>query len=136
SNTASSKGGGLYNQDAASGVMPIAVDNLTFNLNSAGSTGGAIYQGTGTIQVDQVTISGNGASGGAGGIVVGFSVSNQVSIANSIVTDGCSTALTSRGGNVDNGTTCGFNTPNNDHSTAGQTLGTLGDNGGGTQTML
>jgi hypothetical protein len=126
-------GGGIA---VNTGASLLAVDS-TFTGNSAAIDGGAIaVAGNATATLVNDTIAGNTATGGTtvGGV---FSMLNgTVNAGNTIVakntTANCGGAVTDKGNDLENGTSCGFATKavNGDPK-----LGPLQANGGPTKTM-
>jgi CSLREA domain-containing protein len=131
-------GAGIFN----AGVMDLT--NVTLSANSATSSGGGIYNGTGggapEATLTNVTISGNTAPSGAGifnanGNTIDFN--NTIVAGNSggncagAITSG---AVTSNGHNLDSGNTCGLTAPT-DFINTNPLLGLLNDNGGPTFTQ-
>jgi hypothetical protein len=80
------------------------------------------------------TVSGNIAQGlwGGGGIYSRYGAST---FTNTIIVDGCFGTLIDGGGNLDSGTSCGFNAVSS-KSNAILDLGVLQDNGGPTSTIM
>jgi hypothetical protein len=152
-NSASNNAGGIFNGGA------LTVSNSTISGNSASNNAGGIGNG-GVLTVSNSTISGNSASANGGGIssFTDLTVSNSTISGNSAAGEGdgilnnsratlkntivanspsaCfgSTHITDDGGNLDSGTSCGFNPANNSLSGVDPLLGPLADNGGPTQT--
>ena len=127
-NTAGSTAGGLQ----ASGTTTFI--NSTISGNTAGSSGGGIY-GFDTLILVNTTVANNGAA--TGGAIYRLS-SGSVYLRNSIVAtstrgSNCNRTLTSEGGNLDSGGTCGF-TAAGDRQNADPRLAPLTDNGGPTWT--
>jgi hypothetical protein len=129
-NHASGQGGGVVNYD---GTM--VIENTLFYGNSSSSTtkgGGAIYNNGGTITGYNLTIYGNSATNSAGGIYIN---AGTVTLYNSII------ANSTAGGNC-NGPIAGSNNLTDDTTCnitaiplASLHMGTLGYNGGATQTL-
>jgi len=105
-NTATSDGGGIYNN---AGTLTLV--NTTVSYNTAGSDGGGLYDNAGTSVLAYTTIASNTASTGGGGIHRG--VAGTVLVQNTIVAyngpANCNGNMTSNGHNLDSGSTCGFN---------------------------
>ncbi len=134
-NEAAFMGGGVYQGDSP--VVSL-IENSTLYDNEA-NQGGGIY-GRGDLKVINVTLSANSAAAGEGG---GMNTNSDTSIYNSIVANSPSggncktTAFPSNwGNNIDSGTTCGFGTLHDSHSSTNPLLGPLKDNGGWTKTMM
>ena len=142
--------GGIYSL----GASTLTVLNSTIANNSTGSQGGGMWVAKGS--VTNSTIVGNTGSLGAGifkqpafpgadqllaitnSTISGNNIHNNgsgVSIANSIVNNSSctSSAVIDGGNNLDSGNTCNF--ANNALTNTNPSLGSLGDNGGPTQTM-
>jgi predicted outer membrane repeat protein len=119
----------------------MVVTNSTFNANTGSSGGGAIYQaGSGTSSVDFATIVGNSAPYGAGIYNDGLA-SSTLTIGKSIVaantTGNCDGVLQTAGYNLSNGTGCGgVFTGPGDLINQTLPMAALAANGGPTQTML
>ncbi len=132
SNRASFEGGGIYNQNA------LTVSNSTFSGNYA-YQGGGLYNLT-TLTVSNSTFSGNSASveGGAGiagtssTTLKGVLLAGQASGGNCFLYGG---TPTSDGYNLSDDSSCTFLTATGDLSGVSANLGTLGNNGGPTQTI-
>jgi predicted outer membrane repeat protein len=119
-------------------VGTLSVTNSTFSGNTASSYGGAI-NGGGVLSMSDSTLSGNSASyGGALNIGGGLRVSNTV-VANSPSGGNCFAFAANPGvdggGNLDDGTSCGFSAVHHSRSNASPQLLPLADNGGPTTTM-
>ena len=157
-NHAQAEGGGLDNGSSAHAT----VARSTFSGNVAGGSGGAI-RNRGTVGLTNVTISGNDAGPRGGGLhntlgsatlanvsitanssgLPGAGISNSngtallqnTLVANASLPPGqdCFGTITSDGGNLDSGTSCGFSTPT-DISGANPRLDALAANGGRTRT--
>lgn len=142
--------GGIYSL----GTSTLTVLNSTIANNSTGSQGGGMWVAKGS--VTNSTIIGNTGSLGAGifkqpafpgndqllaitnSTISGNNILNNgsgVSITNSIVNNSncTSSAVIDGGNNLDSGNTCNFT--NNALTNTNPSLGSLGDNGGPTQTM-
>jgi len=118
---------------------PLTVVNSTFNANTATSGGGAIYQVGSGGTILYATIVGNSAPFGAG--LYNDGSGNPLTIGKSIVsantTGNCDGVLASSGYNLSNGTGCGgVFTNTGDLINQTLTLGALANNGGPTQTMV
>lgn len=142
--------GGIYSL----GTSTLTVLNSTIANNSTGSQGGGMWVAKGSVV--NSTIVGNTGSLGAGifkqpafpgadqllaitnSTISGNNIHNNgsgVSITNSIVNNSSctSSAVIDGGNNLDSGNTCNFT--NNALTNTNPLLGSLGDNGGPTQTM-
>ena len=112
--------------------------NATVAANAGGAAGGGGVTNLAgrTVTLASATITGNSAPIGANLTNVGTATA-----INTIVADGigggasCAGTITSRGFNLDDGTTCGFTQPT-DQSSVDARLGALGDNGGPTRTRV
>jgi len=110
----SGDGGGIFNRNA--GLLTVV--NSTFSGNSAsGVSGGGIYNvgtGGGTVTIKNTILAGSGSSGGA-----------------------CSGPINDGGYNLSDDATCSFAPAGGSHTVlpASLRLGTLGSNGGPTQTI-
>jgi hypothetical protein len=120
-------GGGINNL----GTMHIA--NSTISGNHAGA-GGGVRNWNATLTMVNSTISGNTAvaSYSGGGIDIRYGAST---FTNTIIADGCFGPLADQGGNLDSGTSCGFNAASS-KSNALLDLGVLENNGGSTPTIM
>ena len=134
-NEAEGLGGGVYHNDT---VELSIIENSTF-YNNAANQGGGIYSRA-NLKVINCTLSSNSASTGEGGCL---NTGSSTSIYNSIVANStsggnCKTTNSPAnwGNNIDSGTTCGFGTLHDSHSSTNPLLGTLKDNGGRTKTMM
>ena len=122
-------GGGIYNTDTGT----LNVTNSTFSSNSASAIGG--YSGggilnTGTLTVTNSTFSGNFASGleFGGGILntgAGATTLKNTIMVNNTGGGNCGCAFTDGGGNLEDGTTCGFNAANGSFPNTNPQLGAL-----------
>jgi hypothetical protein len=151
-------GGGIFN---AGGT--VAVNSSTISGNSASCTfgefcsgeGGGVVNHIGTMRISNSTLSGNSADY-AGGILnrgsaltvnsstisentgVGIDVGLTATLQNNIVANNsggnCAGTGTSHGYNLSSDNTCSFNGPG-DMNNINPRLGTLGNNGGPTQTI-
>jgi predicted outer membrane repeat protein len=141
------QGAGLWNQWRAQ----LTNDTLTGNVAAGpGNAGGAIYNnnvnGTSSVQLTNVTISGNRSDDGGGIAQFGISVSaHNTIIAGNRATSGTTDTncdvtsvgagpLTDVGSNIDSGHTCGLNGPGS-RSNTNPRLGALASNGGPTRTQ-
>ncbi len=157
-NHSQAEGGGLDNGSSGSA----SITRSTFSGNISGGSGGAI-RNRGTLRLTNATISGNDAGPRGGGLhnilgsatltnvtvtanssgLAGAGISNSngtallqsTLVANASVPAGqdCFGTITSDGGNLDSGASCGFSTPT-DISSANPKLDVLGANGGRTHT--
>ena len=113
----------------------LMVTNSTFADNTGnGSPGGTIAQiGSGSTVLTNITLSTNDARSAI------FIFTGTLTLQNSIVVnnggDSCEGLTTNGGNNIDNGTTCGWNSTNGSMSNTAPLLGSLANNGGLTQTM-
>lgn len=119
---------------------PMAVENSTFTANTGTNGGGAIFQeGSGDSTISHATIVGNSAPYGAG-IYNEGSASSTLTIGRSIISQNsmgnCDGVLLSGGYNVWSGTTnCALSGPG-DSQQASLPMGALANNGGATLTLL
>ena len=150
-NAATGGGGGIW----AGGTLTL--DRSILYANNGGPSGGGLHVDTGgaaTIVNSTVTVNtataGSAITAAAGSTVtitdstlaantgVGIQRDGTVSVGGSIVSGhaagNCSSAVTSAGGNLDSGTTCGFTGPGDAQGTDPQ-LGGLAGNGGPTLTI-
>jgi hypothetical protein len=146
---ADQQGGGIYN--ATGGTF--TVNNSTFSEQGAGDTGGAIYN-AGTLWVNNATISGNEAdeinlNRGSGIANAGTATLKNTIVANSVVwldaAVNCLGSITDGGGNLDDGSSCGFSAASSKSNAEdgldgnGHLDGNVGaglkDNGGATETI-
>jgi hypothetical protein len=128
-NASGHSGGGVWNRGE------LAMQNATLSGNNAGPWGGGLNNTLGTTSLSHVTVTANSA--GIFGTAIN-STGGLVEIRNSLVGDNkagqqCVGTLTSGGGNLDSGTSCGFTQPA-DISNASPQLGPLASNGGPTST--
>lgn len=128
-------GGGIYNYGT------LTIDNSTLSQNIAKGYfqpyGGGIGNDVGgTLTINNSTVSGNIALRGPGGGIA--LVSGTVTLQNSIVANNafgnCSGFITSHGYNLSSDNSCNFNGPG-DLNNIDPKLGTLGNNGGPTETI-
>ncbi len=157
-NSASCGGGGVSvgtsSEDPDAPRSPTTITNSTISGNRAEQGGGGV-QSTSPVTFTHVTIANNRAGGNAegqppgGGVYVGGSSENPdpVRFENTILGNNASLTgaqnncgdetgggqLTSGGGNLDSGTSCGLS-GEGDQSSAKLALGPLANNGGPTQT--
>jgi hypothetical protein len=131
-NKAGALGGGLRNR---AGI--VTATNVTFGSNAAPS-GGAIVMSDGAVQLLlNCTLGRNKAKHGSGVFMVEPKDAGFCEVQNTIFADkklnDCDGPLTTDGGNLDSGTTCGFG--DGDMSGVDPKLGKLANNGGKTPTM-
>ena len=123
-------GGGIFNNAGT-----LTITNSTFSGNSAGGDGGGIAS-HGTLTITNSTFSGNSAVGDGGGIKY---LSGTVTLRNTIVANStggnCGGTITNGGNNIDDGTTCGWDSTSGSMSSTNPLLGALANNGGPTQTF-
>jgi Ca2+-binding RTX toxin-like protein len=144
----SRNGGGIYYTDPDNTPNNVAtIQNSTFSGNTAvgsGSQGGAIRIFGGVITLTNGTVTGNSAESGDGihsvapGTQTGFSLSIRGTIFNegsAACTSAGGAAPTSAGHNIDAGLSCGLAGTGDQQSTS-VSLGSLGNNGGPTQTHV
>jgi hypothetical protein len=151
---ATGSGGGVSFASGGTGVtQAFSLTDSTISANRAGGNGVAangsgggidfgVAQGTGTATLSHITVSGNSAGGGGGtssGAGLEMTSLGTGGIDNSIVAGNsggnCAAPIVSRGDNIDDGTSCGFN-GTGDKSSADAKLGPLGDHGGLTLTQM
>jgi predicted outer membrane repeat protein len=129
-------GGGAIENDSGT----LIVTNSTFSGNGAGNLGGGVRSDSGALIVTNSTFSGNSAAEGGGGIYSfgTLSVSNTI-MANSPAGGNCLVAngstFSDGGGNLDDGSSCGFSAANHSLSATNPQLLALAENGGPPQTM-
>jgi CSLREA domain-containing protein len=127
---ASFNGGGIYNKGT------LTVNNSTFSGN-IGEAGGGISNRGGTLEVNNSTFS----DAFGGGIFNRSTFSGPATlkntiVANSIAGGNCIGTIIDGGGNLDDGTTCGFTDPSSKSNTpAGLGPAGLKSNGGPTETI-
>ena len=139
--------GGAIANGIYRGTGTLTVANSTFSDNGA-DTGGAIAsgdEGTGTLSVVASTFSGDTAEGSGGGIESGTSTTAATALVAADIFSGSSCdqgggTWTDHGYNVAGDTSCFSATPATGDQNGGTSLttqlGSLGDNGGPTQTMM
>jgi len=144
-NTATNNGGAIF----ASGATTVSDSTFFGNTTGTSGAGGAIdVVGSGSLDVINCTLSGNGAHAGA---AIANNASGPVTVVNSILANpsislslpggNCSGTITDDGHNIDDGTTCGFTgtgcaaTTGTSFCSTNPQLGPLQDNGGPTQTI-
>ena len=154
-NSASMNGGGICQTGGT-----LTINRSTISGNSASVDGGGISQTGGTLAINNSTISGNGASNAGGGVITqtggtltisngtvsgnsaplgggGIDNTGTATLQNSIVANNsggnCSGSVTSKGYNLDSDSSCNFH--NSGDLNTDPMLGTLGKNGGPTQTI-
>ena len=138
-NTATLAAGGILNNLSSN----LTITNSTISGNNqtdaAGSGGGGVAQSLmGSTFINNSTITGNSADAGGGGILSSGTVSVDGSIvANQTLGGDCagSGTITSTGGNVESGTSCGFMSAG-DLQDTDPLLGALANNGGPTDTHI
>ena len=152
-NSATGDGGGIYHSGTS-----LTISGSTISGNTAtGNGGGIVNFGANPINITNSTISGNTATGNGGGIVNGGTLTlasstvygNQGALGSNIYNSGplsskstivangnCAQfgTVTSLGGNLDSGNTCGFGTGPGDQVSVNPLLGPLANNGGPTLT--
>ena len=161
-NRATVSGGGLltysnfqFNSERTQFSVNLDLVNVTINGNQA-AEGGAIYQNSGVSKLNNVTLTGNSASGtsGGGGIyydkdVVGDAINpNTITLQNTILAQNsatfgpdCANTVLSAGNNLlGNNRDCTFSAASGDLVGTSATpldplLSSLADNGGATQTQ-
>ena len=146
-NAATSRGGGLAAEGGLFAANTVELANATVSGNTAGLAGGGLYvAGAGiapdiaTLKLSNVTVAGNGNGGiqlthdrsdpvlEAGNAIVGAQLSGA-----DCALDGAA-VITSSGGNLESGTSCGFTAGSDQQSVADLGLGPIADNGGRTLT--
>ena len=156
-NWADDSGGGIANGN--SGTCTLTISRSTLSGNGVNDSGGGIFN-TGTLDINNSTLSGNQATFGQGGGIYhlvgtatisnstlngnqcadggGISQADTVNMSNSIVANStggdCSSGVTSGGYNLDSDGSCITHGVNNDITSATPGLGPLQDNGGPTLT--
>lgn len=145
SNTATNNGGAIY----ATGTTTVSNSTFVGNTTGTSGAGGAIdVAGSGSLEVINCTLSGNGAHAGA---AIANNTSGAVTVVNSILAHplislnlpggNCSGTITDDGHNIDDGTTCGFTgsgcatTTGTSFCSTNPQVGPLQNNGGPTQTI-
>ena len=129
-----------YGGAVATSTSPLVVSNSTISGNSAGGGGseghgygGGISAGAG-LTLSSSTVTENSAlfiskQGGGGGVEGALTAENSIVADNSSETGpNCLKAATSKGNNIENGSSCGFGAAGD--QTAEPLLGPLQDNGG------
>ena len=136
-NSTGDNGGGAI-ENEVNGTLTIT--NCTFSGNSTTGDGGAIENFSMFVTVINSTFSGNSADSEGDGIFT--DVASAVTLRNTIFAnnasgENCSGAgtITNGGNNIEDGTTCGWNSTNGSMSGTNPMLGPLANNGGPTQTM-
>ena len=81
-NTATSHGGGVH---LSGSTALLQLVNTTFDTNSSGGSGGAVYADVGSVSVASSTIAGNSAVMQTGGVWVSGATAQTVVVVNSIV---------------------------------------------------
>ncbi len=131
-------GGAIAAGSAGGGISPgqVTITNATMSGNSASGGGGGIATSA-TTSIANSTIDGNtaGSSGGAFNTATGaLTLRNTIVAGNNAPTGvNCQGSVTSQGGNVDSGASCGLTGPF-DSSLTDPLLGPLANNGGPTLT--
>ena len=124
---AADEGGGIDQRGTTS------LENVTISGNQA-HRGGGIYQDTGAITLTNVTLYGNNATTGVGGIELN---TGTVTVTNTIIANNvpgnCEAPIAGNASSLSSDNTCGFG-PGRDN--VDPMLGPLADNGGLTQTHL
>jgi hypothetical protein len=135
-NRAKEEGGAIEISDGNSSFT-----NSTFDRNKAKFGGGLSFEELGDHTITNCTLAKNKAKIRGSGINedVLFGGASSITIANTIVANSKKTnyfgdGMTSLGGNLDSGNTCGFTQPT-DLVTTDPKLGSLADNGGETPTI-
>jgi hypothetical protein len=138
-NTTTTYSGGIHNQ-MATGTLNLA--NVTISGNTANINGALTNTSTATTNIKNSTIAGNHYSAGGGNGGICNYVSTKINIQNTIIAGNDASncvvsgtgSIVSQGNNLDSGSTCVF-TQAGDLQNTDPLLGSLGDNGGPTQTM-
>jgi hypothetical protein len=138
-NTATGYSGGIHNQ-ITTGTLNLA--NVTISGNTANINGALTNTSTATTNIKNSTIAGNHYSAGGGNGGICNYVSTKINIQNTIIAGNDASncvvsgtgSIVSQGNNLDSGSTCVF-TQAGDLQNTDPLLGSLGDNGGPTQTM-
>ncbi len=134
-NSAGTDGGGIYNYGGGSyNKIAVNVIDSTISGNAATTNGGGIYN-AGTVNVTDSTISGNSADTDGGGI---YDNSGAVNMAGSILDNtggNCYSGVTDEGYNLSSDGTCDFSQSTSKNNVTNLNLGTLGNNGGPTETV-
>jgi CSLREA domain-containing protein len=135
------RGGGVY---GFLGSGTITISNSTLSGNSA-DFGGGIYQRNVSLMLTNVTVAGNSATVSGGDIATFSNGSGNLFLRNTIVADASSGGncyltegftIHDLGGNIDDGSSCGFTIAASSLPNTGPMLSALADNGGQTATML
>jgi CSLREA domain-containing protein len=132
-NTAGNNGGGIYNN---AGDIKSFISNSTFAVNTAEAFGGGVYNTIdGTLPIKNSTFSGNVA--GTGGAI--YNLSTGETLKNTILANSlggnCSGLIIDGGNNIDDGTTCSWDSSAGSMSSTNPLLGKLDNHGGPTQTF-
>ncbi len=132
-NTAQDSGGGIDSYNSTT------VNNSTITGNTSSFDGGGLANCAGPLNINNSTIVGNSTPALGGGIYHDDRFGGVTTIQNSIVANSasggsCSGAMISSGYNLSSDNTCSFNGPGDLNNTQPM-LGTLGNNGGPTQTI-
>ena len=130
-NKAKSEAGGFESEQGGT----VDGENVTVSGNKAGETGGANVEQGGSIVLVNATITGNKSKDG--GAVTNedgsfFEIASSLLAGNKGVN--CDGLIESLGGNVEQGSSCGFGPPDDLGGVADAGLEKLADNGGPTQT--
>lgn len=141
-----SVGGGIFNMSNSSGEARLTISNSTISGNNAHDTGGVYSDGPHAICVINFsTVAGNSAltNNGGGGVFQGGTVGGFTTISNSIVADNIATVsadvnslVSSNDYNHIENPDTGFFPAMHDVTGSDPALGTLGNNGGPTQTHM
>ena len=130
SNNSARNGGGMVTRGGIAMIV-----NSTFSANSAASMGGGIWAESPSVFVTNSTFSGNSAPAGGGGIFNSGKVSlRNTIVADSPIGDSCMGTIINDGGNLDDGTTCGWGSVGGSLSKTDPNLAPLADNAGPTKT--
>jgi CSLREA domain-containing protein len=155
-NHAAASGGGIMSTNGGT----LEVTGSTFSANEAAQFGGAIYTDGESTSIANTTIAGNSATGEGGGLVnnseltatnvtfagneggavvdgaFGTTTVRNSLLAGSLSGPNCDGTVTDGGGNLDDGTTCGFSEPTSQSDAdAGLDPAGLQDHGGPTETI-
>jgi len=130
-NIAAGSGGGIYNRGT------VTLTNTTLSGNDAGPRGGGLHNLSGAATLTNVSVTANSSGLAGGGISNGNGtiLLENTLVANASLPAGqdCYGAMTSAGGNLDSGTSCGLPMLT-DVSNTDPLLGPLAANGGRTPT--
>jgi hypothetical protein len=130
------QGGGIK-LDGTSTIENSTISGNSLNGAGGGGDGSGIRVDAGTLSVTHSTIADN--TGGATGAGISPNGTATVPLKSTVLADNgggnCRTAaITSSGGNIEDGTTCGFATTGTDKPSTEPLLAALANNGGPTQT--